>query len=246
VRWPSLALLILVSCGSKRDPAADPEAVPFVGDDGGGGGFGTAVDGGALAECAEETKDIFVISEENSLYSFHPPTLEFKSIGLLSCPTGGARPTSMAVDRKGIAWVRHSDGSIWKVDTRTVECQATSFVAPAEGSPFFQFAMGFSTSSKGGSNEELFLSDSSGLTGLGKLNTTSLKVNYVGSFTGPLAGKTAELTGTGDGKLYGFFVTEPAQVAEISKGTGNIINPKEMTNTSAGDGWAFSFYAGDF
>ena len=105
--------------------------------------------------------------------------------------------------------------------------------------------MGFSTSSKGGSNEQLFLSDNGG-SGLAKLDTGTLKLSFVGSYTGALAGKTSELTGTGDGKLYGFFVTAPAQVAEISKGTGDVLSTKELPGVYAGNGWAFSFYAGDF
>lgn len=238
-------LPLLTACGSsKSEPAAGPdEAPPFGAAD--GGGFGTSPDGGKLAECAEETKDIFVISEENTLYAFHPPTLVFKAIGQLKCDTGGSRPTSMAVDRMGIAWVRHDDGTIWKVDTRTLACQSTRFVPPLETDPFYKFGMGFSTSSKGGSNEQLFLSDSLGA-GLAKLDTDSLKLSYVGQYTGTLSGKRSELTGTGDGKLYGFFVAAPAQIAEISKGTGEIIDAKELPGVYTGSAWAFSFYGGDF
>jgi hypothetical protein len=74
-------VLPLVACGKSK--AEEP--APFEEDlDGGFGGSssssgGLGKDGGAtsLPECAEETTDIFVISEENSLYSFHPPTLAF-------------------------------------------------------------------------------------------------------------------------------------------------------------------------
>ena len=249
MRRPVLALLslsLLAACSSKSASEAEPGGgAPFGGGD--GGGFGDAVDGGAgtVEECAEDTKDIFVISEENMLFSFHPPTLAFKAVGRLACQTGGATPTSMAVDRFGTAWVRHSDGLIWKVDTRTLACELTSFLPPAQSEPFYQFGMGFSTSSKGGSNEQLFLSDNGG-TGLAKLNTDTLKLSFVGPYTGDLAGRTSELTGTGDGKLYGFFVTAPAKIAEISKGTGEIIDAKELPDVYAGNAWAFSFYGGDF
>lgn len=238
------AFLVLAACGEKSEPAAEPAPLPpFVGAD--GGGFGGPVDGGSASECAEETKDIFVISEESSLYAFHPPTLTFKPIGPLRCPTGGATPTSMAVDRKGVAWVRHSDGSVWKVGTKDLSCLATGFAPPATSDPFYKFGMGFSTSSKGGSNEQLFISDNGGA-GLAKLDTSTFKVSFIGAFTSGLVNKTAELTGTGDGKLYGFFVTTPAQIAEISKGTGEIVSTKELPDVYAGNAWAFSFYGGDF
>lgn len=237
----------LAACSSKPAPEAEPGGDPPFGGPDGGGGFGPAVDGGGAKqeECAEETKDIFVISEEKVLYSFHPPTLAFKPIGRLECLTDGATPTSMAVDRFGTAWIRYTDGLIWKVNTRTLACELTSFAPPGETEPFFKFGMGFSTSSKGGSNEQLFLSDSLGA-GLAKLDTDSLKVSFVGAYTGDLSGRTSELTGTGDGKLYGFFVTAPAQIAEISKGTGEIVSTKELPGVFAGNAWAFSFYGGDF
>lgn len=250
-----LALILGVACSMAcAKSSSSEEAEPFP--DEGDGGFGTGSssgsvgtrDGGAttLPECAEETKDVFVVSEDNTFYSFHPPTLAFKNLGRISCPTGGATPTSMAVDRNGIAWVRHSDASMWKVSTKDLSCEATAFVPPqnADGA-FTKFGMGFATTSKGGSGEELFVSDNGGA-GLAKINLSTLQMTFVGAYTGDLQGKTSELTGTGDGKLYGFFVTAPAVIAEISKGTGEILDPKPLANTYAGNAWAFSFYGGDF
>lgn len=244
VRRLNLALLVVVaacSSSSKSEPADDPSDRPTFG----GGDGGASIDGGATPECAEETKDIFVLSEQNLLYSFHPPTLTFTSKGILKCPTFGATPTSMAVDRRGIAWIRHSDASIWKVDTRNLSCEPTVFEPGAETDAFYKYGMGFATASKGGSNEQLYLSDNGG-SGLAKLDTRTLKLTPIGAYSGALAGKTSELTGTGEGKLYGFFVTAPAQIAEISKGTGEILSAKELANVYAGNAWAFSFYAGDF
>ncbi len=210
-----------------------------------GGGVFTPDGGGLpkLPECSEENKDIFVIAEDNTLYLFHPPTLEFKNKGRLACPTGGATPTSMAVDRSGIAWVRHSDGSLWKVSTKDLACEATKYQPQNES--FIKFGMGFATETKGGSTESLYVSDSDGA-GLARIDTTKHTLTFIGPYTGALAGTTSELTGTGDGKLYGFFVTQPAQIAEISKGTGDVISAKELAGVYAGTAWAFSFYGGDF
>lgn len=243
MRRLALAFLALVACSK----GSTTEVEPFAEEPGSSSGAFGGGDGGggkpALPECAEDTKDIFVISEENTLYQFHPPTLAFKRVGQVQCPTGGATPTSMAVDRQGIAWVRHTDGSVWKVSTKDLACDPTTFQAPADS--FAKFGMGFATETKGSTNEVLYLSDSEGA-GLGKLDTTSLAFRFIGPYTGDLAGKTCELTGTGDGKLYGFFVTAPAQIAEISKGTGEILSAKELPNVYAGTAWAFSFYGGDF
>ena len=240
----------LLGAACSKTPAEEPPPFEETPD----GGFGSSSsgtlgkDGAAtsLPECAEETKDVFVISEERSLYRFNPPTLAFKNLGIINCPTGGAQPTSMAVDRHGIAWVRYTDGAIWKVSTKDLSCEATAFVPPNTSDGSFQkFGMGFATSSKGGSAEELFISDNGGA-GLAKIDTTTLQVKIVGPYTGDLQGKTSELTGTGDGTLFGFFVSAPAVVAQISKGTGEITNPQPLANTYAGSAWAFSFYGGAF
>ena len=61
---------------------------------------------------------IYVLSGENDLYSFYPPTLAFTSIGMLDCPDpSGAGPFSMAVDRRGIAYSVFTDGNLFRVDT---------------------------------------------------------------------------------------------------------------------------------
>ena len=237
---PVLILGLGATACSKVSRAGD------FGTEDGGGQFGTPEGGTTvppLAVCADDNKDVFVIAEDRSFYSFHPPTGEFKNKGLLDCPTGGATPTSMAVDRTGIAWVRHSDGSVWKVSTTTLACTATKYQPQAEA--FTKFGMGFATETKGGSTETLYLSDSTGA-GLAKLNTGSLALDFIGPYTGDLAGTTSELTGTGDGKLYGFFVTSPAQIAEISKATGDVVSSKPLPGVYAGNAWAFSFYGGDF
>ncbi len=234
-----LLLVLVLGCAKSSRTYEDPGNVGF-GVDGGSSGGGVT----RLAECAESTRDPYVIASDNTFYEFVPPTLEFKSKGVLACPTGGATPTSMAVDRQGVAWVRHSDGSIWKVSTKDLSCEPTKWEAPAQA--FAKFGMGFSSESKGSSNEVLFLSDSAGA-GLGRIEEGSYAFRFIGAYTGDLAGRGSELTGTGDGKLYGFFTTAPAQIAEISKGTGQVVGaPKQLAGVFAGEAWAFSFYGGDF
>jgi hypothetical protein len=197
-------------------------------------------------ECPEETKSVYVISEEKDLYLFHPVSLEFIKLGPLSCPTTAA-PSSMAIDRHGTAWVRYSDGRIWRIDTKTLACSSTGYV-PNESMAFFKFGMGFVSVAKGSSEEQLFLSDNQAdrSAGLGHFDTTALKTYFIGPYTGDLVGKPCELAGTGDGRLFGFFVTNPAQVAEIEKRTGAILSSKSLPFVTGSDAWAFSFYAGDF
>ncbi len=68
----------------------------------------------------------------------------------------------------------------------------------------------------------------------------------IGGFSGALQGRNAELTGTGDGRLYGFFTTTPVQVAQIDKSTGAITSTRMLPTVETPDDWAFSFWGGAF
>jgi len=213
----------------------------------GEGGLLPSADGGLVGDggtapastCADETRLIHVVTEERGFYRFKADTATLELIGFLQCEKSGATPTSMAIDRNGTAWVLYSDETLWNVDIRDASCKPTSYVSGQAN--FVKFGMGFSTNSNGGSTESLYLSDHFGK-GLASLDPKGLGVKFIGPYTGDLRGVTSELTGSGDGKLYGFFVTSPAKVAEISKGTGEILNPTELPGVYAGNAWAFAFY----
>ena len=57
---------------------------------------------------------IYLVTTQNDLWSFYPPSLSFTPVGHINCPvTDGTTPFSMAVDETGIAYVLYgdSDGS---------------------------------------------------------------------------------------------------------------------------------------
>jgi hypothetical protein len=133
-------------------------------------------------------------------------------------------------------------------NTANVACERTTYSPPLESDPFFQFGMGFSSSAKGDSTEQLFLSDSKGY-GHARLDLPTMKVLFVAPYSGAISNRRAELTGTGDGRLFGFFVTDSSsgtQLADITKSNGNIFGLHDLPTVTPGDAYAFSFYGGDF
>jgi hypothetical protein len=219
---------------------------------GAGGGAGTA---GGGSDCSEAAKLIYVLSTANDLYSFDPLQKAFKKIGPLGCKTT-MQPNSMAVDRDAVAYVNYvaSDpnsgadtaGAVYKVSTVDASCQPTSIQL---GKGWFRLGMGFSTDATGGTAEQLFVTgtgDASNSPGLGRIDLTTGSVVDVGPFTGSLQGKNAELTGTGDARLFGFFTTSPVEVAEINKNSGTVIMTKKLPAVEIPSAWAFSFWGGDF
>jgi hypothetical protein len=160
----------------------------------------------------------------------------------------------MAIDRSGTAYVNYSDGSLFKVSTRDASCQSTPFVK-GQSKDFLRFGMAFATNGANTTDETLYIagiedttpgSPSSGGKGLGTIDVTTFKLTMLGDFSGTLRGQGAELTGTGDGRLFGFFTTNPATLAEIDKAAGATSADKSLTGVQTGSAWAFSFWGGDF
>jgi hypothetical protein len=188
-----------------------------------------------------------VVSEENALYSFRPDKGTFTQIGTLDCPSL-ASPNSMAVDRSGTAWVNYSDGSLFQVSTADAHCTATAFEPGQSG--FVKFGMAFATNGPNTQEETLYvcgITGQNGGKGLAKIDLGTMKLTTIGDFSGNLRSLGAELTGTGDGRLFGFFTTSPnatlAQIAESDAATsGNV----DLEGVQTGNAWAFSFWGGDF
>src|SRR5690349_15674219 len=127
--------------------AAAPE--PQKGGTAGGpssGGFGNAPTKGSDNApdgdgCSAEAKLVYVISQDQDLYSFNPTALTFKKVGHMDCPGAGGSPNSMAIDRSGVAWVNFNDGSLFKVSTKDAKCTQTGFQIGQNG--FVKFGMAF-------------------------------------------------------------------------------------------------------
>ena len=209
---------------------------------------GTPGGAGNQSGCSDAAKLVYVVTDANELFSYDPGAAKFAKIGELNCPSGGATPNSMGVDRSGTAWVNFSDGSLFKVSTADASCQATSYQKLQGG--FVRFGMAFATDSATSDQETLYVVGIEGVNGgkgLAKIDLKSMVLTKLGDFSGDLMGQGAELTGTGDGRLYGFFTTEPsATLAQIDKNTGATTGETSLDGVNTGSAWAFSFWGGDF
>jgi len=193
---------------------------------------------------------IYVLTAENQIFSFYPPTLVFTLVGTVDCPTS-ATPWSMAVDRTGVAYSVFADGNLFQLDTATAACVPTTFVPGQMG--FLTFGMGF-VADTNDTGETLFVAEDSfsGGTkqlsaGLGSIDTTSFALRFVGPFNPAAAGP--ELTGTADGRLFGFYTNAAgsgSHIIEIDKNTGNLLADNALQVGGPDDGYAFAFWGGDF
>jgi hypothetical protein len=206
--------------------------------------------------CTTAATLVYVLSEAGDLYSFAPGDKLFTKIGHLGCQTSMI-PNSMAVDRNATAWVNYvaSDpkrgdtaGGIFKVSTQDASCESTS-ISLQEG--WFRVGMGFSLNGTAGNEETLFVAGIpsnpgvQGGAGLGRIDFGAMAVVPVGHFDGTFSGQRAELTGTGDGRLFGFFTMFPVELATIDKASGSILSANPLYQVETPSAWAVSFWGGD-
>lgn len=204
---------------------------------------------------------IYVVTEEEELLSFYPPTAQFTTIGPLRCPTqsANANPFSMAVDRTGIAYVVYEDGELFRVSTATARCQATTFQPGQSGFPV-KFGMGFSHDDND-TGETLFVAsgDDTATPRLATISTQTFALRIVGNLQPSIT--NSELSGTGAGDLFAFFATTGATpcdntngntactdsaIGRLDKTTGRVTAQSELRGIAQGSAWAFGFWGGDF
>lgn len=214
-----------------------------------------------LPSCGAGTTQPYVLSGDGVLYTFDPPTATFTRIAPLACWAPGMTPNSMAVDREGIAFIDYetvaSDGSVtegtfFRLNTADGTCEPTHAILPAG---WQKVGMAFATASATDTTEALYVAGAApgascgmpggaATAGIGRVDTRTGAITPLGSFSGDLTGYSAELTGTGDGRLYGFFITSPAKVAQLDMANGTASNEVSIDNLVCPEAFAFSFWGG--
>jgi hypothetical protein len=264
------APFVVLACGSRTGIDADGLLPSTPGDetkDAGHDAGRDATHGVPPLDCTNKgITYIYAIGEDNQIYSYYPKTSEFTLIGTLDCPAApGASPFSMAVDHKGTAYVVFSNsvqepggtvvpgpanGELFRVSTKTAHCEATSFVPDQHG--FATFGMAFVANvGDGGTGETLYVAGDT-TDALATIDLATFELHVVAPFSGASGNMVsmAELTGTGDGRLFGFFAPSntqpPSFIDRIDPRTANVRSSVLLPDVIEGQGWAFGFWGGDF
>jgi hypothetical protein len=239
--------VVVVSAVVIGSIACGPPARHDVDANGGRADSGNTSGGDAGDGCSAAAKLVYTIDQfSNKLATFDPMTKTFHDLGALACPTtGGATPFSMGVDRNATAYVLYNSGELFRVDTSTLACAKTSWVAQAG---LKVFGMGFSTDTSGGTTDSLFVGGGQSQTQssftLGRVDVTTMIATALGSEP-----ELPEMTGTGTAQLWGYFPgTTTARVLHIDKTNGTAIKTfsEPTLGGGGGAGYAFAFWGGDF
>jgi hypothetical protein len=185
---------------------------------------------------------IYLVTSDREIYAFDPDNgFSFADRGKLPCADAGAQ--SMAVDRGGHAYVESNDFRLFSVSLANLaSCKVTSFTDFVAG----EFGMAFS-SDPAGTSETLFLTGhANDQNQLVSVNLSDFHVSRIGEFSKNVG--NAELTGTGDGRLYGYGVNGPggsSHLAQIDKQTAAIVSDVVLPFQESA-GWAFAWWGGAF
>jgi hypothetical protein len=212
-----------------------------------GPGYLTQSSGGFDAsDCSDAASAyVYVLSNQSDLYRFAPDQKTFTRIATISCAAVG-QPNSMAVDRNATAWVNFLGGTLQPISTNDGSCKGAAIPLPTA---FTQVGMAY-VAPTASTQEALYVAgayESAG-SGLASVDTTSGLLTPIGLYSGSLVGASAELTGTGDGRLFGFFVQSPPILGQIDPTTGNVLSQTTLSTVTltAESSFAFSFWGGRF
>jgi hypothetical protein len=203
-----------------------------------------------VATCDDDAnKLIYLVDDANNFLSYDPRKNgdPFRLIGKLDCGDYTS-PFSMSVDRQGTAWVGYQSGEVYKVDIHTAKCEPSGFAAGSANSR--TFGMGFATDDAGGKTEKLYISAERFDNNLSVIDTdkTPPTVRSIGRLEASID-RNPELTGTSEGKLFGFFPVGYGNsfIQEIDKKSGKAVGQKwDVGNIGSVSAWAFAQWGGMF
>lgn len=224
------------------------------------GGLDTTTGADAMCPCAAKLDLIYVLSDDRELWTYDPANNIFTMIGPLGCPTSDGT-FSMGVGRDGKAWVQTTYvddvfaqtyiGDLFVLDVDDpANCSDPGYSPGANG--WQHFGMGFVSNSQADPCDRLYAQHWDGVAGgfsegpgygkLGVFDAAALQVNTIGAtnYNG------AELTGTGDGRLYAFAGAPSSKLIQFDKTNAQVLETIPFDNFPLTSAFAFAFWGGDF
>lgn len=207
---------------------------------------------GAVCGCTAgpHAENVYVLSDDAELYAYDPSDGSFTYVLGPVCPTTES-PYSMAIDPRGRAWILYAETR--RIQTFDIlapaACVDSGFLPTSPDFPLF--GMGFVSPDADSECASLYVHSYSGS---GPFREGPA-LGHLGVVEGtPLAPRTlastgydgAEISGTGDGRLFSFGGVSPAKLTEYDRTTGAVLETFPLTGLPRTNASAFAFFAGDF
>ncbi len=240
-------VLALAACQTREKASKDDPDIDEIGRPQGEGPSG---DWSQSKTCAvQDAELVYVVDNTNRLLSFDPRKLPgndpFHLVGTLKCTTTST-PNSMAVDRRGIAWIGYQNGKVYRASIIDARCDKKGW--KPTGNATRVFGMGYVT--KGPRTEEEILFVAGGVDDpTFQLATIDTEHKAWAEITTLAIHGHPELTGTSEGRLFAYYPT-PGRgfVQELDRQKGSTLGPvwKIPGNVRNVEAYAFAHYGGVF
>ncbi len=201
-------------------------------------------------ECEEDVTYVYVVTGADNLWAYRPMSNTWELRGNLNCEAAGSStPFSMAVSVDGIAHILYNNGQMFRASVEDGDCELAMFQPSQQG--FRLFGMGYAANDDD-FGETLYVAEISfdePSLGLASIDTDTYELTFIAPFS-QNPGNALELTPTGDGPLWSYFLNVPGPggtLAEIDKNTAEILQtiaiPAGMNSSAlAVAWWGGSFY----
>jgi hypothetical protein len=255
------------TAGSETSSTGAPSSEGAVDDGSTGGGSSSGAsseDGGPKLDvgnddppsgCASAAEQyIFLLeSPSGALHRYDAEANTVAPLGTPMCP-GADAPMALTIDRAGTLWALMVDAEgmrrIYTIAADTLDCMETGFVDPW---PDYTVAGGlaFVADAPGSSDESIYISlivgglDPATPLTLGKIDEGTMDLAIEGDL--PIVGngyyQIADLVGTGDARLFGFFPGDQAVITEIDEQAVDVAIEQPL-DFGVGSPWAFTQWEG--
>lgn len=202
-------------------------------------------DGHVPPGCDAGAREVWLLSNDDQLYVFDPLLVTVELRSQLDCPGG---MNSMSVSRKDVGYVGAQNGSMFTVDLQTGHCTPTSFDPARYG--LSSYGMGF-VADPVPAGERLYIAPQDPAGQVNALGTVDVFGSFayaeIGRFDPPLP--PTEVTGTGDGRLYGVHVSDGVsngELMQIDKTSAAILERVTLPVDRMYSAFDFAFWGGSF
>ncbi len=204
-------------------------------------------------DCQSTAGDsIFLLGLNGALHQFRPATHELETLGVPACEGVEIPDGDDIVHSTGILWAMMASESgyraIYTIDPVTLECTKTDF----DEGDIYATGLVFVSDELGGETESLYMGvnegdpfDFNNPMSLGRIDLATMKLDILGTTELVPNGhyQFADLTGTGEAKLFGFFPGDTAVITEFDAPAAEIAANHPLS-FGVGSPWAFAQWGG--
>jgi hypothetical protein len=187
----------------------------------------------AAPSCPAGGLTAYLLSEDNTLYSYDPPSLATHPLGPLACPTPSL-PWTLTASSSGSLYVIYQDWDIYRVDPTTLACIKTPYVAG-------QLSLGGDdtlTVAPGDGGDDLYIygQNAGGETILGVGDLVHFVLREVGAVTPAPDDFPLDIRADAFGRIFGLGAA--GTFAQIDPQTGAVLSQHQTNFSSGTSSWA--------